>query len=163
MFVLPVPHNISSAFGHLRWPCLGCSQLQRMLLKKLSSRCRRDDMPPTGDSLTRGGSTSVRGRVHSPNVDKLQAASVPIAEVSCALRVGTDGRIAVSLNASQRRGIVISSSAPAPCRTLLRIWLCVSLRSLTGTLNSGLNYQLLVFYSYRSPCSRLGSSPLQGC
>ena len=57
-------------------------------------------MPPTGGSLTHGGSTSVRGRVRSPNV----AGSLPIAEVSCALRVGTDGRIAVSLNASQRRG-----------------------------------------------------------
>jgi len=39
---------------------------------------RRDDMPSSAaDSSTRGGSTSVRGRVRSPHMAKLQAASVP--------------------------------------------------------------------------------------
>jgi len=125
-------------------------------------------MPPTGGSLTRGGSTSVRGRVRSPNVAKLQAASVPIAEVSCALWVGTDGRIAVSLNVSQRRGYSNQFSSSRPLSNFaenmaLRDAGWRRLRSLTGTLNSGLNYQLLVFYGYRLPSSRLGSSPLQGC
>ena len=40
---------------------------------------RRDGMFPTDGSSTRGGSTSVRGRVGSPDIAKLQAASVPIA------------------------------------------------------------------------------------
>ena len=35
--------------------------------------------PPADGSSTRGGSTSFRGRVRSPHVAKLQAASVPIA------------------------------------------------------------------------------------
>ena len=34
--------------------------------------------PPADGSSTRGGSTSVRGRVRSPHTAKLQAASVPI-------------------------------------------------------------------------------------
>ena len=34
---------------------------------KLSPRGRRDDMPPADGSSTRGGSTSVRGRVRSPH------------------------------------------------------------------------------------------------
>jgi len=67
-------------------------------------------MPPTADgSSTRGGSTSVRGRVRSPHMAKLQAASVPITQVSCAPRAGadkrTDGRIAVSRNGNGR-GII---------------------------------------------------------
>ena len=55
---------------------------------KLSPRRgRRDDMPPPADaSSTRGGSTSVRERVRSPHMAKLQAASVPIAQGSCAPR-----------------------------------------------------------------------------
>jgi len=40
-------------------------------------------MPHADDSLTRGGSTFVRGRVRSPNMAKLQAASMPIAYGSC--------------------------------------------------------------------------------
>ena len=36
-------------------------------------------MPPADGSSTRGGSTSFRGRVRSPHMAKLQAASVPIA------------------------------------------------------------------------------------
>jgi len=47
---------------------------------------------PTDGSSTRGGSTSVRGRVRSPHMAKLQAASVPIAYGSCAPRAGTDTR-----------------------------------------------------------------------
>jgi len=47
---------------------------------------------PADGSSTRGGSTSVRGRVRSPPVAKLQAASVPIAYGSCAPRAGTDRR-----------------------------------------------------------------------
>ena len=47
---------------------------------KLSPRGRRDDIPhPADGSSTRGGSTSVRGRVRSPHMAKLQAASVPVA------------------------------------------------------------------------------------
>jgi len=46
---------------------------------KLSPRGQRDDMPPADGSSTRGGSTSVRGRIHSPRNAKPQAASVPIA------------------------------------------------------------------------------------
>ena len=34
----------------------------------LSPRWRRDDMPPVDGSSTRGGSTSVRGRVRSPHI-----------------------------------------------------------------------------------------------
>jgi len=50
-------------------------------------------MPPPADgSSIRGGSTSVRGRVRSPLMAKLQAASVPIAQGSCALRAGTERR-----------------------------------------------------------------------
>ena len=40
---------------------------------------RRDDIPPADGSSTRGGSMSVRGRVRSPHMAKLQAASVPVA------------------------------------------------------------------------------------
>jgi len=40
---------------------------------------RYDDMPAADGSSTRGGSTSVRGRVRSPHMAKLQAASIPIA------------------------------------------------------------------------------------
>ena len=60
---------------------------------------------PADGSSTRGGSTSVRGRVRSPHTAELQAASVPIAQGSCAPTAAaprdrqTDGRIAVSLNA----------------------------------------------------------------
>ena len=42
---------------------------------KLSPRGRRDDMPPADGSSTRGGSTSVRGRVRSPHMAKLRAYS----------------------------------------------------------------------------------------
>jgi len=40
--------------------------------------------PPADGSSTGGGSTSVRGRVRSPHMAKLQAASVPITEGRCA-------------------------------------------------------------------------------
>ena len=56
---------------------------------------------PADSSLTRGGSTSVRGRVRSPHTAKLQAASVLIAYCSCAMGQTdgqTDRRIAVSLS-----------------------------------------------------------------
>ena len=55
---------------------------------------------PADSSSTRGGFTSVRGRVRSPHMAKLQAARG-------AARLGlgqTDGRIAVSLNALIGRG-----------------------------------------------------------
>ena len=79
-------------------------------------RERRDDMrpPPADGSSTRGGSASVRGRVRCLRLAKLQAASVPIAQGSCAPRAAapwdrqTDGRIdvrvAVSLNAPSPYG-----------------------------------------------------------
>jgi len=56
---------------------------------------------PADGSVTRGGSTSLRGRVRSPHMAKLQAASVPLTLGQ--LRRGTDGRIAVSLNAHLRQ------------------------------------------------------------
>ena len=46
---------------------------------------------PADGSSTRGGSTSVRGRIRSPHTSKLQAASVPIAYGSCAMGQ-TDGQ-----------------------------------------------------------------------
>jgi len=48
---------------------------------KLSRWGRRNDMlpPPADGSSTRGGFTSVRGRVRSPHMAKLQAASMSIA------------------------------------------------------------------------------------
>jgi len=51
---------------------------RKYTIHKLSPRGRRDDMPPADGSSTRGGSTSVCGRVRSPHVANLQAASVPI-------------------------------------------------------------------------------------
>ena len=46
----------------------------------------RDDMPPADGSSTRGGSTSVRGRVRSPHMAKLPGAAAR-------LRLGqTDGQ-----------------------------------------------------------------------
>ena len=47
---------------------------------------------PADGSSTRGGSTSVRGRVRTPHTAELPAASVPIAYGSCAPRAGTDRR-----------------------------------------------------------------------
>ena len=65
---------------------------------------------PTDGSSTRGGSTSVRGRVRSPHLARLQAASVPIAYGSCAPRAETDrrrdGRIAVSFHAPYGGSII---------------------------------------------------------
>jgi len=58
--------------------------------------------PPMEVFLTRGGTTSVRGPVRSPHIAKLQAASVPIAQGSCALTAGTDRRT--------DHGIVLCSS-----------------------------------------------------
>jgi len=57
------------------------SEAVRPNIDKLSPGGRQDDMPPplAGGSSTRGGSMSVRGRVRSPHMAKLQAASVPIA------------------------------------------------------------------------------------
>jgi len=49
---------------------------------------RRDDMPHVDGSSTRGGSTSVRGRVRSPHVAKLLAASVPTAWAAARLGLG---------------------------------------------------------------------------
>ena len=64
------PANLPLVAGFVR--CLG---------NKLSPRGRRNDMPPptpTAVRLAAGGSASVRGRVRSPHVAKLQAASVPV-------------------------------------------------------------------------------------
>ena len=51
---------------------------------------------PADDSSTRGGSTSVRGRVRSPHMAKLQAASVPysLGQLRHGTDRQTDGRIA---------------------------------------------------------------------
>jgi len=49
---------------------------------------------PADGSSTRGGSTSVRGRVRSPHMAKLQAASVPLAWADARLGLGqTDGQM----------------------------------------------------------------------
>jgi len=72
-------------------------------------------MPPADGSSTRGGSTSVRGRVRSPHISGGRpAAGNQRADSlgSCATQPAcykptlgqTDGRIAVSLNAPLRRG-----------------------------------------------------------
>ena len=61
--------------------------------------------PPADGSSTRGGSTSVRGRVRSPHLAKLRAASVPIAYGSCAPRAGTDRR---TDNGTAYRGVARS-------------------------------------------------------
>ena len=55
----------------------------RHRFNKLSPRGLRD---PADGSSTRGGSSSVRGRVRSPHMAKLQAASVPTAYGSCVPR-----------------------------------------------------------------------------
>jgi len=66
------------------------------ILNKINKRsyrpgvARRYAPPPADGSSTRGGSTSVRGRIRSPHVAKLQAASVPVAYGR--LRHGTDRR-----------------------------------------------------------------------
>jgi len=57
----------------------GSVQFSSYAVNKLSPRGRRDDMPPADGSSTRGGSTSVRERVRSPPMAKLQATSMPIA------------------------------------------------------------------------------------
>ena len=44
---------------------------------KLSPRGRRDDMPPADGNSASGVSTSVRGRLRSPHMANLEAASVP--------------------------------------------------------------------------------------
>ena len=72
---------------------------------KLSPRWRQDDIPSTDGSSTRGGSTSVRGRVRDPHISDGR----PTAGSQRAYSLGwdwdrqtdrqTDGRIAVSLNA----------------------------------------------------------------
>ena len=54
------------------------------ILNKINKRSYRPGVarryaPPADGSSTRGGSTSVRGRIRSPHVAKLQAASVPVA------------------------------------------------------------------------------------
>jgi len=49
--------------------------------EELIARGRRDDMPPppAGGSSTRGRSKSIRGRVRSPHLAKMQAANVFLA------------------------------------------------------------------------------------
>jgi len=64
-----------------------------------------------GGSSTRGGSTSVRGRVRSPHVTKQQATSVPTAYGSGAMGQ-TDGRIALSLNAPYGGGYKNRATVP---------------------------------------------------
>jgi len=96
-------------------------------------------MPPANGSSTRGGSTSVRGRVRSPYMAKLQAASVPIqyntiqykiCKAPCcrgfrgageqpraAARLGlgqTDGRISYRLMPLTGGGIISRERLPHP-------------------------------------------------
>jgi len=53
--------------------------LKKTQLVQVIAPGRRDDIPTVYGSSTRGGFTSVRGRVRRPHMAKLQAASVPIA------------------------------------------------------------------------------------
>ena len=66
-------------------------------------------MPSADGSSTRGGSTSVRGRVRSLHMANLQAASVPIACAMGQTDRPTNGRIAVSLNAPPPYGGLITT------------------------------------------------------
>ena len=68
-------------------------------------------MSPADGRSTRGGSTSVRGRVRSPHMAKLytyrQPAYLYLTAAADAPMAGTDGRIVVSLNAPPpERGIL---------------------------------------------------------
>jgi len=54
-------------------------QRKKSLLKIKTKILQARRYAPADGSSTRGGSTSVRGRVRSPHMAKLQAASVPIA------------------------------------------------------------------------------------
>ena len=86
------------------------SQLcERALINKLSPRRRRHNMPPPADgSSTRGGSTSVRGRVRSPHIFGSRRRWLSCRQPACLgqLRHGTyrqtDRRIAVLLDAPSR-------------------------------------------------------------
>ena len=69
------------------------------MLIELSPRGRRDDMPPTDGSSTRGGSTSVRGRVRSPHIS-----GVRLWQLRSGTDRRTDGRTALSLNALPTAG-----------------------------------------------------------
>ena len=78
------------------------------IANKLSPWGRRDSIPRRWQFDSRRISSVLR-RIRSPHKAKLQAASVPVAQDSCAPRAGTDrrtdGRIAASLNAPPlRRG-----------------------------------------------------------
>ena len=71
-----------SSFEGCRWPTIAPRRVARISVsfgtfslpgftstqKKLSPRWRRDDMPPADGTSTRGGSTSVRGRIRSPHI-----------------------------------------------------------------------------------------------
>jgi len=56
-----------------------CSNLFLLLAPLMSFSISTRRYAPADGSSTRGGSTSVSGRVRSPYMAKLQAASVPIA------------------------------------------------------------------------------------
>ena len=85
-------------------------------LNKLSPRGRRDDTPPADGSSTRGGSTSVHGRVHSPHI----TGGRPAAGSQRAYSLGWDrqmsGQIVVSLNAPLRRGGGIKPDWASRCQ-----------------------------------------------
>ena len=85
-------------FSHLRWWSAAAAATGRSRKSSRAGRSRRSgstgraravdrrqrqmcirDRPPVDGNATRGGSTSVSGRVRSPHMVKLQAASVPIA------------------------------------------------------------------------------------
>ena len=99
---------------------------------KLSPRGGETICPPADDSSTCGGSTSVRGRIRSPHISggRLAAGSQRADSlVSCTTQPAcyslgwdgqtgrTDGRIAVSLNAPLRLGIIINNIRNATART----------------------------------------------
>ena len=76
--------NRALGLGRKRWSSpqqcyLRCLRTYKNILhvNKLSPRARRDDMPPApaDSSSTRGGSTSVRGRVRSPHISGGQPAA----------------------------------------------------------------------------------------
>jgi len=83
-----------------------------------SPRGRRDDMPPADGSSTRGGSTSVRGRVRCPHICGGRPAAGSQRAYSLGWKGQTDGRIAVSLMRPplRRRGHNKKKKTVAICR-----------------------------------------------
>jgi len=101
-------------------------------------------MPTADGSSTRGGCTSVRGRVRSPHISggsavaKLQAASVSITWGSCAPRAAAscDRQTDRQTDGSQYGGGIVIVYREAKLESLGKEYICV-FRSKTSTLRRG--------------------------